>query len=95
MASEKLVELLLQHHHFPGEYCFRVIGTGEAGGSVVRSGIEATLEKAGVTLVSLQPNPSAGGKFMAWRVRAMVQSPEQVIELSGIFQTLNGVRVVM
>lgn len=95
MDSEKLIELLRQHHVFPGVYHFKVIGTAERGGALVREGIEATLLENGVTLVSLDYNLSAEGKYIAWRVHAEVQSPEQVIQLSGIFQGLAGVRVVM
>lgn len=92
--SDKLRTLLQEHHTFPGEYTFRVIGHHESS-----SGLQNTLENLllarGVEVYRIQQRPSSAGTYMAYHIHAVVADVEQVLQLTQQFQQTQGVKFVM
>jgi hypothetical protein len=83
------MELLREHHDFPGEYMFKVIGfAGEGFQDQVRA---AASEVLGGESVRVSSRPSSQGRYLAVTLEAWVESADQVLEVYAALREVQGV----
>ena len=95
MIKPSFREILEAHHAFPGEYVFRVIGANLDDMPDLRQVLERRLRDAGVTEFRFVCQESRQGNYTAYRIYAQVDTVDQVVDLSSIFQRLAGVKAVL
>lgn len=91
MNRQEALELLRQSQEFPGSYRFRV---------VVRAGetapvVSAVSAELGAALKDVDERPSRKGTYTSVRLRAEVESAEQVLEVYALLEALDGVLATM
>ncbi len=95
MSGEETLQLLEEHHEFPGSYMFKVIGfKGEGFFSAVRQAAEAVLgplEEGS----QLRSRPSSGDKYLAVTVEVEADSAQQVLDVYAGLRKVEGVVVLV
>lgn len=92
--SDKLRALLEEHHTFPGEYTFRVIGHHQTAKGLQQT-LESLLLARGVEVFRIQQRPSSAGSYISYHIHAVVSDVDQVLHLTQQFQQTHGVKIVM
>jgi hypothetical protein len=83
------MELLEEHHQFPGEYMFKIIGfAGEGFGSEVSAAAARVL---GQESVEASFRPSRRGRYLAVTLETRVESAQQVLEVYAELRRVEGV----
>lgn len=94
-SQAETLQLLEEHHQFPGPYMFKVIGY-QGGGfyQAVRQVAEAVLGPLSEGR-QVRSRPSSGDKYLAVTLDVEVESASQVLEVYAELKRLEGVVVLV
>lgn len=94
LLSQEALALLEEHHCFPGEYTFKVIGfAGEEFTAAVQGAAARVLGPISPDQVRVRP--SSGGRYVAVNLEVQVADSAQVLEVYAALRQVQGVVVLV
>jgi hypothetical protein len=96
MLSQEALKLLEQHHQFPSQYMFKVIGfAGPEFMAAVRAAAESVLGVLEDPGRQLRCRPSSGGRYLSVTLEVMVADAPQVLAIYAALKQVQGVVVLV
>jgi len=92
-ARAQALELLANHHEFPGMFEFRAVVLPESKSATVTAVAAAVGGEHHVERVT--ERRSSKGKYVSVRVRVQVESAEMVLEVYAVLKAVRGVMTVL
>ncbi len=94
--SQEALKLLEEHHQFPGEYMFKVIGfAGEGFAEAVRAAAESVLGPLADDGRQVRCRPSSGGRYLSVTLEVEVAGGGQVLAVYQALRCVEGVVVLV
>jgi putative lipoic acid-binding regulatory protein len=96
MLSQEALRLLEQHHQFPSQYMFKVIGfAGPQFMTAVQAAAESVLGVLENPERQLRCRPSSGGRYLSITLEVVVADAAQVLAIYGALKQVQGVVVLV
>ncbi len=96
LLSQEALSLLEQHHQFPSEYMFKVIGfAGPDFLPAVRRAAESVLGRLEEPERQVRGRPSSGGRYLAVTLEVLVANAAQVLAIYAALKQVQGVVVLV
>ncbi|MFH1035844.1 MAG: DUF493 domain-containing protein [Pseudomonadota bacterium] len=96
LLSQEAMTLLEQHHQFPSEYMFKVIGfAGDDFLAAVRRAAESVLGPLDDPERQVRGRPSSGGRYLAVTLEVRVADAAQVLAVYTALKQVRGVAVLV
>lgn len=94
LLSQEALRLLEQHHQFPGDYMFKVIGFAGAGfEDCVRQAAQSVLGP--LEDAALRSRPSRGGRYVSVTLEVEVAHAQEVLAIYAALRQVQGVVVLV